>query len=295
MKPRLPQVGGAGGEHGGRLVARALKARGVSKLFTLSGGHLFSIYDGCVAEGIDVVDFRHEQAAAFAAIGWAKATREPGVCALTAGAGVTNGISAIATAQADGVPHGHPRRPRARDALGDGLAPGDRPPSLRLAAGEVGRDRQGDRRHPAPDRRGDRHRDDARARADLRRLSARRRLHGGRSRDARMRRTPRWVWRKGSRRPRSCSPAPSARRSWPAPTSTGRGRRRQLVALAESLGCPGLPERHGPRLRPSRPRALLLARPRRRPQGLRRRAGDRRARSTSDSASARRSAPTRSW
>ena len=97
--------GDAGPEvHGGRLVARALKARGVSKLFTLSGGHLFSIYDGCKAEGIDVVDFRHEQAAAFAAIGWAKATREPGVCALTAGAGVTNGISAIATAQADGVP-----------------------------------------------------------------------------------------------------------------------------------------------------------------------------------------------
>ena len=90
--------------HGGRLVARALKSRGVSKLFTLSGGHLFSIYDGCKAEGINVVDFRHEQAAAFAAIGWAKATREPGVCALTAGAGVTNGISAIATAQADGVP-----------------------------------------------------------------------------------------------------------------------------------------------------------------------------------------------
>ena len=98
------QAGEGGAVHGGRLVARALKARGVSKLFTLSGGHLFSIYDGCKAEGIDVVDFRHEQAAAFAAIGWAKATREPGVCALTAGAGVTNGISAIATAQADGVP-----------------------------------------------------------------------------------------------------------------------------------------------------------------------------------------------
>jgi acetolactate synthase-1/2/3 large subunit len=76
----------------------------VSKLFTLSGGHLFSIYDGCRAEGIDVVDFRHEQSAAFAAIGWAKATREPGVCALTAGAGVSNGVSAIATALADGVP-----------------------------------------------------------------------------------------------------------------------------------------------------------------------------------------------
>jgi thiamine pyrophosphate-dependent acetolactate synthase large subunit-like protein len=90
--------------HGGRLVARALRSRGVSKLFSLSGGHLFSIYDGCKEEGIEVVDTRHEQSAAFAAIGWAKATREPGICALTAGCGVTNGMSAIASAQADGVP-----------------------------------------------------------------------------------------------------------------------------------------------------------------------------------------------
>lgn len=94
----------AGTPHGGRLVAQALKARGVSKLFSLSGGHLFSIYDGCKAEEIEVVDFRHEQAATFAAIGWAKALREPGVAALTAGCGVTNGMSAIASAQADGVP-----------------------------------------------------------------------------------------------------------------------------------------------------------------------------------------------
>jgi acetolactate synthase I/II/III large subunit len=90
--------------HGGRLVAQALRSRGVSKLFSLSGGHLFSIYDGCREEGIEVVDTRHEQSAAFAAIGWAKATREPGICALTAGCGVTNGMSAIASAQADGVP-----------------------------------------------------------------------------------------------------------------------------------------------------------------------------------------------
>src|SRR5215470_11019272 len=93
-----------GAVHGGRLVAQAMKARGASKLFSLSGGHLFSIYDGCREEGIEVIDTRHEQSAAFAAIGWAKATREPGVCALTAGCGVTNGMSAIATAQADGVP-----------------------------------------------------------------------------------------------------------------------------------------------------------------------------------------------
>jgi acetolactate synthase-1/2/3 large subunit len=84
--------------HGGRLVAQALKAHGVTTLFTLSGGHLFSIYDGCRSEGIDLIDVRHEQTAAFAAEGWAKVTRTPGVAALTAGPGVTNGMSAIASA-----------------------------------------------------------------------------------------------------------------------------------------------------------------------------------------------------
>jgi acetolactate synthase I/II/III large subunit len=84
--------------HGGRHVARRLKAHGVTKLFTLSGGHLFSVYDGCREEGIDIVDVRHEAAAAFAAEGWAKVTREPGVAALTAGPGVTNGMSAMASA-----------------------------------------------------------------------------------------------------------------------------------------------------------------------------------------------------
>jgi acetolactate synthase I/II/III large subunit len=91
-------------EHGGKLVAKALKSRGVEHLFTLSGGHLFSIYDGCKDEGIELVDVRHEQTAAFAAEGIAKATRRVGVAALTAGPGVTNGISAIAGAQANNSP-----------------------------------------------------------------------------------------------------------------------------------------------------------------------------------------------
>jgi len=91
-------------EHGGRLVAKALKSRGVDHLFTLSGGHLFSIYDGCKEEGIALVDVRHEQTAAFAAEGIAKATRNVGVAALTAGPGVTNGMSAIAGAQANNSP-----------------------------------------------------------------------------------------------------------------------------------------------------------------------------------------------
>src|ERR687888_851228 len=90
--------------HGGRLVAQRLKAHGVSRLFTLSGGHLFSIFDGCREEGIEIVDVRHESAATFAAEGWAKVTREPGVAALTAGPGVTNGMSAIASAQQNNSP-----------------------------------------------------------------------------------------------------------------------------------------------------------------------------------------------
>lgn len=91
-------------EHGGKLVARRLKAAGVSKLFTLSGGHIFSVYDGCLDQAIDIVDVRHEQTAAFAAEGWAKVTREPGVCALTAGPGVTNGMSAITGAHENESP-----------------------------------------------------------------------------------------------------------------------------------------------------------------------------------------------
>src|SRR5436190_5973361 len=90
--------------HGGRLIAKRLRKHGVSRLFTLSGGHLFSVYDGCREEGIEIVDVRHEQAAAFAAEGWAKVTREPGVAALTAGPGVTNGMSAMAGAMQNHSP-----------------------------------------------------------------------------------------------------------------------------------------------------------------------------------------------
>jgi acetolactate synthase-1/2/3 large subunit len=71
----------------GHLIARRLRASGVDTVFTLSGGHLFSIYDGCRAENIRLIDTRHEQTAAFAAEGWSKVTRVPGVAALTAGPG----------------------------------------------------------------------------------------------------------------------------------------------------------------------------------------------------------------
>ncbi len=90
--------------HAGQLIARRLKASGIDTIFTLSGGHLFSIYDGCRSEGIRLIDTRHEQTAAFAAEGWSKVTRQPGVAALTAGPGVTNGMSAMAAAQQNSSP-----------------------------------------------------------------------------------------------------------------------------------------------------------------------------------------------
>lgn len=88
----------------GHLIARRLRASGIDTVFTLSGGHLFSIYDGCRAEDIRLIDTRHEQTAAFAAEGWSKVTRVPGVAALTAGPGVTNGMSAMAAAQQNQSP-----------------------------------------------------------------------------------------------------------------------------------------------------------------------------------------------
>jgi acetolactate synthase I/II/III large subunit len=88
----------------GHLAVQALKGAGVGHLFTLSGAHIFPLYDGCRHEGIRLVDVRHEQTAVFAAEGLAKLTRRPQVAAVTAGPGVTNSISALATARSNGSP-----------------------------------------------------------------------------------------------------------------------------------------------------------------------------------------------
>src|SRR5947209_17401281 len=90
--------------HGGELITATLAGYGVKGIFTLSGGHIFSIYDGAVKLGVRIVDVRHEQTATFAAEGMAKLTRRPGVAVLTAGPGVTNGISAMTTARFNGSP-----------------------------------------------------------------------------------------------------------------------------------------------------------------------------------------------
>ena len=93
-----------GNGHGGLIAAKALKALGVSHVFTLSGGHIFPFLDGCHQEGIRLMDTRHEQNAAFAAEGWARLTRTIGAAAVTAGPGVTNVMSPLAQAAANRVP-----------------------------------------------------------------------------------------------------------------------------------------------------------------------------------------------
>jgi acetolactate synthase-1/2/3 large subunit len=83
---------------GGQIIARALKAEGVDTVFTLTGGHILGIMAGCVAEGINVIDVRHEQAAAHAADAYARLTGKLGVALVTAGPGVTDALTGVANA-----------------------------------------------------------------------------------------------------------------------------------------------------------------------------------------------------
>jgi acetolactate synthase-1/2/3 large subunit len=93
-----PKSRDAGVISGGHLVARALKNEGVDTIFTLCGGHIIDIYDGCIDEGIRIIDVRHEQVAAHAADGYARQTGKLGCVVTTAGPGCTNAMTGIATA-----------------------------------------------------------------------------------------------------------------------------------------------------------------------------------------------------
>lgn len=90
--------------HGGDLALAALARFGVKELFTLNGAHVWPFYDAAVKNGWRILDTRHEQTATFAAEGYAKLTRRPGVAVLTAGPGVTNGVSAVSSAWMNGSP-----------------------------------------------------------------------------------------------------------------------------------------------------------------------------------------------
>ena len=89
---------------GGRLAAQALAAEGVDAIFTLSGGHVLPIYEGCRLEGLRVIDVRHEQSAGHAAEAWGRARRACGVAVVTAGPGVTGTVTAVANALAGQTP-----------------------------------------------------------------------------------------------------------------------------------------------------------------------------------------------
>src|SRR3954469_15298645 len=92
--------------HAGQLAVAVARAHGVETMFTLSGGHVFPLYDGAVKADppMRILDVRHEQTAVFAAEATAKLTRTPGLAVLTAGPGVTNGVSALASAHFNGSP-----------------------------------------------------------------------------------------------------------------------------------------------------------------------------------------------
>ncbi len=88
----------AGKISGGHLVAKALKNVGIDVIFTLCGGHIIDIYDGCLDEGIKIIDVRHEQVAAHAADGYARMTGKPGCAVVTAGPGTTDAMTGVANA-----------------------------------------------------------------------------------------------------------------------------------------------------------------------------------------------------
>ncbi|TKK88537.1 acetolactate synthase [Herbidospora galbida] len=91
-------------KHAGDVAVGVSKAYGVETMFTLSGGHVFPLYDGAVHEDMRILDVRHEQSAVFAAEATARLTRKPGLAVLTAGPGITNGVSGVATAHFNGSP-----------------------------------------------------------------------------------------------------------------------------------------------------------------------------------------------
>jgi acetolactate synthase-1/2/3 large subunit len=120
----VSEPSGTAEPHGGEIAVAVAQAHGVDTMFTLSGAHVFPMYDGAVKADppVRLVDVRHEQTAVFAAEATAKLTRTPGLAVVTAGPGVTNAISAVTTAWFNGSPL---------------LVLGGRAPALRWGSGSL--------------------------------------------------------------------------------------------------------------------------------------------------------------
>ena len=209
--------------HGGELALAALRAHGVREMFTLSGGHVFPLYDAAHKTDFPIYDVRHEQSAVFAAEAVAKLQRRPGLAVLTAGPGVTNGISGMTSAFFNASPV---------------LVLGGRAPAFRWGSGslqemdhlplvasghQARRDGVQHRRHPARGGRGAERRAHPAPRPGLPRLPAGDGLLGRRGRAARrvtgvdpIEPDPEEV----APAPRCSSPRRSGRSSSPAPTCT---------------------------------------------------------------------------
>ena len=89
---------------GGQLAVEALLEKGVTKVFSLSGGHINPLYEAAEGSALEIFTTRHEQASVFMAEAWGMLTRKPGVALVTAGPGFSNSISAIANAQMANTP-----------------------------------------------------------------------------------------------------------------------------------------------------------------------------------------------
>src|ERR1041384_5847896 len=123
--------------HGGRLVARSLKAAGAQTVFGLCGDHINAIFEGCADEGVRLIDTRDERGAAHMAEGWSLATRQPGVAIVTGGPGSPHALTPLADAArrgAGGQAGGGGEEPHPPRGVGEGLPAGHRPDGVRAAA-----------------------------------------------------------------------------------------------------------------------------------------------------------------
>ena len=138
--------------HSGQLAVAVARAHGVETMFTLSGAHVFPMYDGAVKADppMRLLDVRHEQTAAFAAEATGKLTRVPGLAVLTAGPGRHQRRQRDRPGPVRRLADGRGRRPRAAEPLGQRQPAGARPAADRRVGLQARPHHPDRRRHPRP-------------------------------------------------------------------------------------------------------------------------------------------------